>query len=124
MSVDPKETFQNGMNQVFPREIDNPQPAPHANVVFVHGLFGHPWRTWADKSATGGSIFWPEDLLPKAVKDVRIFSFGYDADVERFMSAAGLNTVHEYGRNLLNDLCDLMDRDVSCYVIGRLIWEL
>ncbi|KAK1771926.1 hypothetical protein QBC33DRAFT_555082 [Phialemonium atrogriseum] len=116
MSVDPKETFQNGMNQVFPRESDNPGPVPQANVVFVHGLFGHPWKTWADKSVRGASIFWPEDLLSKAVQDVRIFSFGYDADVERFMSAAGLNTVHEHGRNLLNDLCDLMDRDFTVWV--------
>lgn len=38
-------------------------------------------------------VFWPQSLLPLAVKNVNVYSFGYDADVERFMSSAGLNTV-------------------------------
>ena len=38
-------------------------------------------------------VFWPESLLPAAVENVKVYSFGYDADVERFMSSAGLNTV-------------------------------
>lgn len=38
-------------------------------------------------------VFWPQSLLPLAVKNVKVYSFGYDADVERFMSSAGLNTV-------------------------------
>lgn len=38
-------------------------------------------------------VFWPESLLPSSVKNVKVYSFGYDADVERFMSSAGLNTV-------------------------------
>lgn len=38
-------------------------------------------------------VFWPESLLPSTVGNVKVYSFGYDADVERFMSSAGLNTV-------------------------------
>jgi hypothetical protein len=49
-------------------------------------------------------------LLPHSVENAKIFSFGYDANMERFMGAAGLNTVHQHGRNLLNGLCDLLDQ--------------
>jgi hypothetical protein len=40
-----------------------------------------------------GYVFWPKALLPSIVGNVKVYSFGYDADVERFMSSAGFNTV-------------------------------
>ena len=112
------------------------------SLIFIHGLFGSPWKTWSTKrqdrrressgvsqrsalavddaasiasSIHGASfdpkkwVFWPKDLLPAAFPAIRIYSWGYDADVQRFMSAAGLNTVHEHGRNLVNSLCDIID---------------
>jgi hypothetical protein len=92
----------------------------------VHGLFGHPYKTWATSkpksarigssnpagsrnSSTEGNVFWPKDLLPKAIPDIRVYSWGYDANIERFMSSASLNTVHQHSSNLLNDLADLRD---------------
>lgn len=92
----------------------------HASIVLVHGLFGGPWKTWSakDRGPRGGLtsveepantasvdvpfnykpktskyVFWPKMLLPSAVENVKVYSFGYDADVERFISSAGLNTV-------------------------------
>ncbi|PGH11272.1 hypothetical protein AJ79_05007, partial [Helicocarpus griseus UAMH5409] len=98
---------------------------PKADLVFVHGLGGHPQKTWSTESckpkasitkrlakallpqlktgssktrekSTDGSlavaeqtqpnsvsessdqeVFWPRDLLPKDVKDVRVMTFGY-----------------------------------------------
>ncbi|KAI3318127.1 hypothetical protein HD806DRAFT_325111 [Xylariaceae sp. AK1471] len=124
--------FSNGMNEVY---APAPSVSPIANIVFVHGLFGGPWKTFATKtrsrrrtastddassfstttssptSTAPGDFFWPRDLLPHSVKNSRIFSFGYDANIERFMGAAGLNTVHQHGRNLLNGLCDLLDKN-------------
>ncbi|OOQ91479.1 hypothetical protein PEBR_00838 [Penicillium brasilianum] len=35
--------------------------------------------------------------------------WGYDADIEKFMSSAGQNSLHWHGLNLLNDLADLRD---------------
>lgn len=112
MTASPKMKYQIGMNEVYspPRSGKDAQ-TPIANIVFIHGLFGHPWKTWADENVKGtAKPFWPENLLPNVVPNVRIYSFGYDADVERFMSSAGLNTVHQHGRKLLNDLCDLLDK--------------
>ncbi|RYP53732.1 hypothetical protein DL768_001332 [Monosporascus sp. mg162] len=92
---------------------------PKADLVFVHGLGGHPQKTWStepcepktsaergvpigkrianrllrranrvaagnDKTLPGVSessvnqeVFWPRDLLPENVKDVRVMTFGY-----------------------------------------------
>jgi len=54
-------------------------------------------------------VFWPKDLLPDALPNVRIYSWGYDADIWKLMSSVGLNTVHRHARNLLNDLAALRD---------------
>ena len=106
--------YQNGMNKVYSPPEREDATSPIANIVFVHGLLGHPWKTWANESVKDSKKpFWPEDFLPKVAPNARIFSFGYDADVERFMSAVSLNTVHQHGRNLLNDLCDLIDEDAT-----------
>ncbi|KAI0909375.1 hypothetical protein F4823DRAFT_562928 [Ustulina deusta] len=106
------------------------------SIVFIHGLFGGPWKTFAatyrkrrkattrDNASSQYSpvtsmtssrgpkapavIYWPQDLLPKSIQNANVFSFGYDANVERFMSATGGNTVHHHGRNLLNSLRDLL----------------
>lgn len=106
------------------------------SIVFIHGLFGGPWKTfavtsrehrkattrnnassqhssitsiafWHRPKASAG-IYWPRDLLPKCIQNANVFSFGYEANVERFMSATGGNTVHRHGRNLLNALRDLL----------------
>ena len=78
-------------------------------LIFVHGLFGHPYKTWTSAPSKGkkrstspqgatrssqsprpsgeshdalpadGSIYWPQALLPKVIPDVRIYTWGYDA---------------------------------------------
>jgi hypothetical protein len=55
-------------------------------------------------------VFWPRELLPLAVENVRIFTFGYDADIGKFMGAAGLNSLFQHARNLLNASIDLLEQ--------------
>lgn len=106
-----------------------------AHVVFVHGLFGHPRKTWSAKvphskssepaqsrdepphtqkqhgakGSRNGYICWPETLLPSVIPDARILTFGFDADVDGFLSSASQNTIHQHAQNLLSDLADLRD---------------
>ncbi|KAI4925227.1 hypothetical protein J4E85_007104 [Alternaria conjuncta] len=51
-------------------------------------LTGNRETTWTYKN----SIFWPKDLLANDLKNVRIFTFGYDADVVKLLTTAGGNT--------------------------------
>jgi hypothetical protein len=71
------------------------------SVVFVHGLRGHRRVTW-----TKDGVFWPEALLSKepSLSHMRILSFGYDANVVKFMGRASLNNLFDHTSNLLNDL--------------------
>ncbi|KAL9633499.1 MAG: hypothetical protein Q9164_004665, partial [Protoblastenia rupestris] len=111
-----------------------------ADIVFVHGLGGHPRRTWecrgdvqevtfqtnpalrgldhARSSRPGAensklsinprisdvdeertSVFWPLDLLPHDIPNVRILTYGYVSDARRWV-----NDLATLGKFLLRDL--------------------
>lgn len=110
-----------------------------ADVVFVHGLQGRPWKTWRyqgkkvverklvaeppkkglaflrrsrskwDKIEKDITIFWPRDLLPDDVADIRIFTYGYDSDVSHYIAGpANKSNISQHGLTLLN--CILTSR--------------
>lgn len=72
------------------------------DIVFFHGLTGNRESTWTYQNTT--AIFWPRDLLPNDLPNVRIFTFGYDADVVKILSTVGTNTVRDHGNSLAQDL--------------------
>lgn len=103
-----------------------------ADVVFVHGLQGHPQRTWQSKlpvkarksirerfknfnfsgqnskprEALGdGTLFWPAEILPRDFDDLRIMTYGYDSKVTRaFKGPTSKNGIFEHGQSLLGAL--------------------
>ncbi|KAI9800977.1 MAG: hypothetical protein M1825_003511 [Sarcosagium campestre] len=93
---------------------------PVANIVFVHGLRGHPKKTWeyADKkkanpftkwlkrpTSEDDSVFWPADLLPNTVKRAKIMTFGYNADIFGSpLQGASKTTITQHGRDLMVQL--------------------
>jgi hypothetical protein len=70
------------------------------SIVAVHGLGGHPMRTWTHAST--GKL-WLQDFLPLAIPNARIMTFGYDAKVVNSRSIIGMM---ENANSLLTHLCN------------------
>ena len=114
------------------------QPLILYSVIFIHGLFGDPEKTWTGhlprsnspppkhpdensilearnehdtghKDSKGRGIFWPALLLPKVVDKAQISTWGYDADIDDLWSSASQNTVGQHATNLLSDMADMLE---------------
>lgn len=57
-------------------EID-PGTNPIVDIVAIHGLQGHREKTWT----TDDEICWLRHFLPSDFPNVRVLSYGYDADI-------------------------------------------
>lgn len=67
------------------------------DIVAVHGLNGHPLRTWTHSNGK----CWLKDFLPKSLPRSRIFTYGYPSEVPLSLSWAD---VDDFARGLLSDL--------------------
>lgn len=54
-------------------------------------------------------VFWPTRLLPTAIPNINVHTWGYDADIDGFWSSASQNTVARHAASLLSDLADLLE---------------
>lgn len=99
---------------------------PLFDIVFVHGIQGHPKETWTfgedpdpkkkklsklfkrnAEPAPGKSKsnFWPQTDLPKDFPTSRILTYGYDSHVANFEATElNLNTVTDHAESLLGSL--------------------
>ncbi|KAH6869158.1 hypothetical protein B0T10DRAFT_384294, partial [Thelonectria olida] len=98
--------------------------APVADIVFIHGFDGHPYKSWAsaraphtatspataqpkasgDGSGKSSPVFWPVDLLPKECPDSRILMYGYETAIANVMAGATNDIVFSYSKDLLSVL--------------------
>lgn len=78
--------------------------------MFVHGLNGTAYNTWATKKP---EVFWPGDLLPHTLKsqNVRILTYGYDANVTSFARGTSKERLHNHAEHLAGQL--IANRNVS-----------
>lgn len=82
-------------------------PEAKTDIVLVHGLNGHPHKTWrANKD--GNDVFWPADLLPQSLKGlpVNVLVYGYNADVYSADNdkTASTNFILKHAQSLVTSL--------------------
>lgn len=82
-------------NGVFHRSILD-------SICFIHGLGGGRISTWKK-----GEVFWPYNLLAKDIKEARIITWGYDADIAHFLAPLSANTVKDHAKSLSTALSGL-----------------
>lgn len=67
------------------------------DIVAVHGITGDALNTWTD----GNGKLWLRDFLPNDLPGIRVFSFGYPAEV---FCSLGTGNFDTYSRALLEAL--------------------
>lgn len=72
------------------------------DIVFVHGLRGTRCGTWSKNN-----ICWPRHLLEKDLHDVRVVTWGYDANIANATRQASQDGIFGHAETLLGDLARL-----------------
>ncbi|KAK1928579.1 Protein SERAC1 [Phytophthora citrophthora] len=97
-------------NDVDP-PADNGNSSPMVDVVFVHGLRGHPfgtWRTDMSNKLDGNNDVWPDVLLANDLQrndvSARLVTLGYEAGMVSWSSPWPSLTLQERARVMLSAL--------------------
>ena len=71
----------------------------YISIVFVHGLSGG-YETWEKDD-----VFWPRDLLPNVLPEVRVILFGHDSGlIEFFAPSEPTRGAYHISEDLLDKL--------------------
>ncbi|CAH0048541.1 unnamed protein product [Clonostachys solani] len=83
-----------GLIQLWPKSDVAVQTV--LDIVAIHGLGGHPIKTWRS-----GKSVWLRDFLPSTIPEVRIFTFGYSS---KTTFAKTVSEIGDFARELLERL--------------------
>ncbi|KAK4213297.1 het-eN, partial [Rhypophila decipiens] len=90
------------------RVLYKPQDSA-GDIIFIHGLSGNSYNTWTSHKG----VYWPTQLLSLDFPNVRVMSFGYDADVTRLLGPVSKNSVRDHAASLIGDLASIREGDGS-----------
>ncbi|KAF2186510.1 ribonuclease-like protein p/mrp subunit [Zopfia rhizophila CBS 207.26] len=119
-----------GLTELFRGEdpIVPNSPLTHPSIVAVHGLNGHPSKTWTTPKT---NKFWlsDADLLPSSLKRARILTFGYNASVTALLGKTSSDRILQHAHTLVAELVadreleDAVQRPIIfiCHSLGGII---
>uniref|UniRef100_A0A0B7JPH5 Uncharacterized protein n=1 Tax=Bionectria ochroleuca TaxID=29856 RepID=A0A0B7JPH5_BIOOC len=92
------------------------------DIVAIHGLGGHPIKTWRS-----GKSVWLRDFLPSTIPEARIFTFGYSS---KTTFAKTVSEIGDFARELLErllsvrrNLPDHRPLIFICHSLGGIIFK-
>jgi len=100
------------------RVVYQPESPATVDIIFVHGLRGHIWKTWCKDHDS--NKFWPGLWLP-ADEDIgaaRMFCFGYNAEYGPGTGKTVTN-IADFAKDLLQAMRFGQDDDGNEYELGR-----
>ncbi|CAM1508100.1 Fc.00g049480.m01.CDS01 [Cosmosporella sp. VM-42] len=74
------------------------------DYVFLHGLNGHPRKTWSYEPSDSAGFFWPAQILVD-IPGCRVMTFGYNAAFERAL-VDNTTTINAIAQTFVNRLID------------------
>ncbi|CAH0027950.1 unnamed protein product [Clonostachys rhizophaga] len=93
---------------------------PQLDLIFVHGLKGHPVKTW--RKSGDEQTFWPQCWLPSepGFEHVNIHTFGYEAN---FADAKlpSILTINDFGQSLFEQMrnCPHLRNNERAFLLAR-----
>lgn len=104
------------------------------SIIFIHGLRGHPRRTWTvaldsenalidsstvilgrrkksrvEDNVLQTEIYWPEELLVPDIPETHIWTYGYNAEYSPSYQASNKNSILQHGQ----DFAVKLQRDID-----------
>lgn len=77
------------------------------SIVFVHGLTDGRESTWSAE----GKKPWPSTLLPQSLPDVRVLTYGCDANVVSATEMVSKNRIGNHARILMTAITSFREND-------------
>ncbi|MCJ1288691.1 hypothetical protein MMC34_000220 [Xylographa carneopallida] len=76
---------------------------PTVDIIAIHGLNGDSLKTWTSKQS---STLWLSDpgMLPKVLKNARILTWGYNANVTALLGATSSDRILQHAQTLVAQL--------------------
>jgi hypothetical protein len=101
----PKPRSRYSLSSLFSKSKRNSQG--DLRIEEDQSISGHNDDTVEAGTQSNRQVFWPKDLLPNSFPKSRVFTWGYDVDIDHVFSGASTATVFQHAYNLLSDVADV-----------------
>ncbi|MCJ1260408.1 hypothetical protein MMC22_000269 [Lobaria immixta] len=89
---------------------------PVVDIIAIHGLNGHALKTWTSEESQS-SWLQDKEMLPKILRNARILTWGYDANVTALLGSTSSDRILQHAQTLVANL--EADRSALIYSANR-----